>query len=906
MYRRVCIAVEKIGAPGFPLRPGTKDGTPQDWPNIGSRDPKVLRYMWTADWVDAARMGDAWKGASSEQRDALRRARDARFEKIMSGEPGPYIPFNIGMVMGGDRLAVDVDRKIGPAAQESLDKLYAEGLPRDTLEGGTTTGGSHLIFAKDPSIRLRNRTGKDNEWKRGIEIKAERGYIVGPGSVIRGKGEYKIVKDSPVVDMPVKFFEDMLDSGKVETRPPVVETAEYEDEWSIAWTKQCLSESTAEEGHRNDGLRDRYYKIRARGITHKTYRNLVIEHWPPLDTLDANKQDAYLNQIADMARWADGHGLKVGSLHPRYLEKERAETLIEAFEAFDVGEDVPPPSDDLAEKIKQANAADAERRERVAVSQAAQENAERIRAEKAEREKADPDRDSSAKYIQLDEALRKRDAAWEEYQPVMSTGDGVATAEAKAEYEKAEHPEKAEREHASANPGGGINFRDARVKRAPYVMKGWLHRGETVQWFGPPGAGKSASLLSVMLASAAAPPEGATFAGCRIKRGLAIFAAYERAGETQDRIAAAKKRLGLPDDLPFVLLTRPPLLKDSKAAESIIETIRHYEKLHDMPCSTFAVDTLTAARPGMGQSDDAEMSSLMNHLQHIRDTVGCCLPFIHHPTKANANNPRGSGVTTGHVDKEVVVNKGRVRMQKNNAGPDANALDLKIESVHMGEDEDGDPISVAYASIKPGRAGVDDTFDVSEEGDASVFGSGGVPERLKPAYTALRVLAAERPDGVVSTNDWFDRIDADAKEARKKKPGRSTKNGHKDALVEGEYVAPRRPESLAVGMTTSHFLRGGKSVRKVVRMNYQSGQAIRTTFPTPRCVRIVLNLDTESTGTPGDSVSGWFRNSDDDLDKFSDVRRRPLSLKRGAPTQTGTCFRTKSAGQAHITLDRRA
>jgi hypothetical protein len=63
-----------------------------------------------------------------------------------------------------------------------------------------------------------------------------------------------------------------------------------------------------------------------------------------------------------------------------------------------------------------------------------------------------------------------------------------------------------------------------------------------------------------------------------------------------------------------------------------------------------------------------------------------------------------------------------------------------------------------------------------------------VPERLKPACTALRTVAAERPDGAVSTNDWFDRIDADAKEAKKKKPGRSTKNEHKDALVEGEYV----------------------------------------------------------------------------------------------------------------------
>ena len=172
-------------------------------------------------------------------------------------------------------------------------------------------------------------------------------------------------------------------------------------------------------------------------------------------------------------------------------------------------------------------------------------------------------------------------------------------------------------------------------------------------------AGKSASLLSIMLASAAAPPEGAMLAGCRVKPGLAIFAAYERAGETQDRLAAARERLGLPDDQPFVLLTAPPILKDGKSADAMIEVIRHYEKQHGQRFLIFAIDTLTAARPGMGQSDDGEMSSLVNHLQHIRDVVGCCLVFIHHPTKADANNPRGSGVSTGHVDKEVAVNKGK-------------------------------------------------------------------------------------------------------------------------------------------------------------------------------------------------------------------------------------------------------
>jgi hypothetical protein len=285
-----------------------------------------------------------------------------------------------------------------------------------------------------------------------------------------------------------------------------------------------------------------------------------------------------------------------------------------------------------------------------------------------------------------------------------------AREKAKAERESSDNADSGQAEQPRANPGGGVNFRDTKVKRAPYVWKSWLHRGETVQWFGPPGAGKSASLVSAMLTVAAAAPEGARLAGCRVKPGLVIFAAYERAGETQDRLAAARERLGLPDDLPFVLLTAPPLLRDDKAADAMIEVIRYYEKQYGRPCSTFAIDTLTAARPGMGQSDDGAMSSLMNHLQHIRDVVGCCLVFIHHPTKADANNPRGSGVSTGHVDKEVVVNNGKIKMQKNNAGPNANELALSMEGVNMGEDEDGEPISVAYANIKPGRVAVDNAF----------------------------------------------------------------------------------------------------------------------------------------------------------------------------------------------------
>jgi hypothetical protein len=64
-----------------------------------------------------------------------------------------------------------------------------------------------------------------------------------------------------------------------------------------------------------------------------------------------------------------------------------------------------------------------------------------------------------------------------------------------------------------------------------------------------------------------------------------------------------------------------------------------------------------------------------------------------------------------------------------------------------------------------------------------------VPAGLRQAYDALKSVAAGRPDGVVSTNDWFDQIDADAKTARLKKPVRATKNNHKDALVDGGFIA---------------------------------------------------------------------------------------------------------------------
>jgi P4 family phage/plasmid primase-like protien len=84
---------------------------------------------------------------------------------------------NIGIVTGeaSGLLVLDVDVKKGAKGRESLSSI--KGLP-PTLTAQTPTGGWHLYFAVEGPIR--SRIGL----LPGLDIKAEGGYVVGPGSQI--------------------------------------------------------------------------------------------------------------------------------------------------------------------------------------------------------------------------------------------------------------------------------------------------------------------------------------------------------------------------------------------------------------------------------------------------------------------------------------------------------------------------------------------------------------------------------------------------------------------------------------------------------------------------------------------------------------------------------------------------
>jgi AAA domain len=291
------------------------------------------------------------------------------------------------------------------------------------------------------------------------------------------------------------------------------------------------------------------------------------------------------------------------------------------------------------------------------------------------------------------------------------------------EMKKAEADRKAEQDAARKEAEDpdlskyGIGHgRAIRVEPPRYLIKNWLNLGATSSWFGPPKSGKSATLVNCAVHLAA----GRDWVGCKTKQALVVYLAYERGEETEERYLAACEKLGLSQDLPFVVVKRPPLLKTTNGAEILIGVIEKLKKLHGQERVFIASDTLTAAAPGEDLDGSTGMSAVLNRLQHVRDHFGAHLAIVHHTPKSDPHTARGSGALLGHVDLEVNVFDKKVRMTNRNRGALAQPLPFIFEGVKMGVDEDGEDYEVLFTDVRPANVDVEGpAADVPERAPAA-------------------------------------------------------------------------------------------------------------------------------------------------------------------------------------------
>lgn len=142
----------EMGFPVFPADPHTKRPLIKNWPNLASRDPDQIHAWWQ------------------------------QFPKAMIGAVTGY---------ASGFFVLDIDVEGEENAFEKLKKFQQENgdLPA-TLTVQTASGGLHLYFRMPDGIDLRNSAGK---LAAGIDIRANGGYVIFPGSVRADGQSYKIV-----------------------------------------------------------------------------------------------------------------------------------------------------------------------------------------------------------------------------------------------------------------------------------------------------------------------------------------------------------------------------------------------------------------------------------------------------------------------------------------------------------------------------------------------------------------------------------------------------------------------------------------------------------------------------------------------------------------------------------------
>jgi hypothetical protein len=206
----------------------------------------------------------------------------------------------VGVAPGRSGLVVvDVDVKAGKVGAETLDMLELEhgALPRDRV-ARTATGGLHIYLTgrHGSSVGATGRgVGED------VDVKGIGGYVVGPGSVLPGVGEYSWVGRGRVPDVP-PAWRDALPRPRAERAEHRAAPAVDRDAALLRGRAHLLEDAApAVEGSGGDATTFGVAcDLRDLGVDEADALALMLEHYNPRceppwdpDDLEAKVRNAY-------------------------------------------------------------------------------------------------------------------------------------------------------------------------------------------------------------------------------------------------------------------------------------------------------------------------------------------------------------------------------------------------------------------------------------------------------------------------------------------------------------------------------------------------------------------------------------------------------------------------------------
>ena len=209
-----------------------------------------------------------------------------------------------------------------------------------------------------------------------------------------------------------------------------------------------------------------------------------------------------------------------------------------------------------------------------------------------------------------------------------------------------------------------------------WLVEGIFACGELSVVYGAPSSGKSA-LVGDMAFHVAA---GREWNGHRVKEGLVVFVATERAGTTKRRLQAIGQDLNVEEPMIAVLDTSLDLRSSDTDARVLIAAIHEKAAQSGAEAVWVIIDTKARVLGGGNTNDAAAISQFVGNCELIQRSLRAHVTVIDHSSKGAKTVIKGDNGLEAAADTSFLIAKrnGRFTMSVGSKRPNDDAGDLSL------------------------------------------------------------------------------------------------------------------------------------------------------------------------------------------------------------------------------------
>lgn len=226
---------------------------------------------------------------------------------------------------------------------------------------------------------------------------------------------------------------------------------------------------------------------------------------------------------------------------------------------------------------------------------------------------------------------------------------------------------------------------------ARWLIKGVLPQADLAILYGASGAGKSFVAFDMACALA----RGVDWRGRRVRPTKVALVVAEGAGGFAKRVEAYCQQHGIQVDAlhNLCVVYDAPNILDAEDVTQIAATIRATGS------EVVIWDTFAQITPGANENAGEDMGRALANLRMLKAATGAMNILVHHAGKDLSRGSRGWSGLKAAADAEIEVTRDEqtgsreIRISKMKDGEDNLRWGFKLETLTLGVDEDGDPVT---------------------------------------------------------------------------------------------------------------------------------------------------------------------------------------------------------------------